>query len=75
MLSGRPPLGKSGPLVSRTGRIFSGRPPEDAKRHAERCTLAVRLFDGVDAGRVGLEPVPAEPTQRVSQLTHAVRKR
>ena len=35
----------------------------------------VRLFDGVDAGRVGLEPVPAEPTQRVSQLTHAVRKR
>jgi len=35
----------------------------------------VRLFEGVDAGRVALEPVRAEPTQRVTHLTYAVRKR
>jgi dihydrofolate reductase len=35
----------------------------------------IRLFDGVDAGRVALEPVRAEPTQRVSHLTYAVRDR
>ncbi len=35
----------------------------------------IRLFDGVDAGRVALEPVRAEPTQRVTHLTYAVRKR
>src|SRR3954454_4479846 len=29
----------------------------------------VRLFDGVDAGRVALEPVRAEATQRVTHLT------
>jgi dihydrofolate reductase len=34
-----------------------------------------RLFDGVDAGRFTLEPVRAEPTQRVTHLTYAVRKR
>jgi dihydrofolate reductase len=35
----------------------------------------VRLFDGVDAGRVALEPVRAEPTQRVAHLTYAVHGR
>ncbi|HEX4217248.1 MAG TPA: dihydrofolate reductase family protein, partial [Acidimicrobiales bacterium] len=35
----------------------------------------IRLFDGVDAGRVALEPVVAEPTQRVTHLTYAVRER
>jgi hypothetical protein len=35
----------------------------------------IRLFEGVDAGRVALEPVRAEPTQWVSHLTYAVRER
>jgi len=35
----------------------------------------VRLFEGVDAARVALEPVRAEPSQRVTHLTYAVRKR
>ena len=35
----------------------------------------LRLFEGVDAGRVALEPVRAEPTQRVTHLTYAVRQR
>jgi dihydrofolate reductase len=35
----------------------------------------VRLCEGVDAGRVALEPVRAEPTQRVTHLTYAVRQR
>ncbi len=35
----------------------------------------IRLFEGVDAARVALEPVRAEPTQRVTHLTYAVRER
>ena len=35
----------------------------------------IRLFAGVDAGRVALEPVRAEPTKRVTHLTYAVRER
>ena len=35
----------------------------------------IRLFDGVDAGRVALEQVRAEPTGRVTHLTYAVRPR
>jgi dihydrofolate reductase len=35
----------------------------------------MRLFEGVDAGRVALAPVRAEPTQRVTHLTYAVRER
>jgi dihydrofolate reductase len=35
----------------------------------------IRLFEGVDAARVVLEPVRAEPTQRVTHLTYAVRER
>jgi hypothetical protein len=35
----------------------------------------IRLFEGVDAGRVALEPVRAEPTERVTHLTYAVRER
>ena len=35
----------------------------------------IRLFEGVDAGRVALEPVRAETTQRVTHLTYAVRER
>src|SRR5471032_2914582 len=33
----------------------------------------IRLFGGVDAGRVALEQVRAEPTQRVTHLTYPVR--
>ncbi len=35
----------------------------------------IRLFEGVDAGRVALEPVSAEPSPRVTHLTYAVRER
>ena len=35
----------------------------------------IPLFEGVDAGRVALQPVRAEPTQRVTHLTYAVRQR
>ena len=35
----------------------------------------VRLFEGVDAGRVALEQVRAEPTQRVTHLTYTAVKR
>jgi len=35
----------------------------------------IRLFEGVDAGRIALEPVRAEPTQRATHLTYAVRQR
>jgi dihydrofolate reductase len=35
----------------------------------------IRLFEGVDASRVALESIRAEPTQRVTHLTYAVRKR
>ena len=35
----------------------------------------VRLFDGVDAARVGLDQVRVVPTQRATHLTYAVRMR
>jgi dihydrofolate reductase len=35
----------------------------------------IRLFDGVNGGRVALEPVRAEPSPRVTHLTYAVRER
>jgi dihydrofolate reductase len=35
----------------------------------------VRLFEGVDAGRIALDPVRAEPSPRVTHLTYAVRQR
>ncbi|MEO8179923.1 MAG: dihydrofolate reductase family protein, partial [Deltaproteobacteria bacterium] len=35
----------------------------------------IRLFEGVDASRVALELVRADPTQRVTHLTYAVRER
>jgi dihydrofolate reductase len=35
----------------------------------------IRLFEGVDAGRVALEPVRAEPSPRVTHLIYAVRRR
>jgi len=35
----------------------------------------IRLFDGVDAGRVALEQVHAESSDRVTHLTYAVRAR
>lgn len=35
----------------------------------------IRLFEGVDAGHVALEPVRAQPGQRVTHLTYAVRER
>ena len=35
----------------------------------------IRLFEGVDASRVALELVGAEPSPRVTHLTYAVRER
>jgi dihydrofolate reductase len=35
----------------------------------------IRLFEGVDPGRIALEPVREEPTQRVTHLTYTVRER
>ncbi len=35
----------------------------------------IRLFEDVDAGRVALEQVRAEPTHRVTHLTYAARER
>jgi dihydrofolate reductase len=35
----------------------------------------IRLFEGVDASRVALEPVRAEPSPRATHLTFAVRER
>jgi riboflavin biosynthesis pyrimidine reductase len=35
----------------------------------------IRPFEGVNASRVALEQVRAEPTQRVTHLTYGVRKR
>jgi dihydrofolate reductase len=35
----------------------------------------VRLFEGVDAGRVALDPVRSEHSPRVTHLTYAVRER
>jgi dihydrofolate reductase len=35
----------------------------------------IRLFEGVDAGTVALEPVRAEPTQWVTHLTYIAQKR
>jgi dihydrofolate reductase len=35
----------------------------------------IHLFEGVDAGRVALEPVRAEQAQRVTHLTYTVRER
>jgi dihydrofolate reductase len=35
----------------------------------------IRLFEGVDAGHMALEPLRAEPSQRVTHLTYAVRQR
>jgi dihydrofolate reductase len=35
----------------------------------------IRLFEGVDADRVALDPVRSEPSSRVTHLTYAVRDR
>jgi dihydrofolate reductase len=35
----------------------------------------IRLFEGVDADRLALEPIRAEPMPRVTHLTYAVRER
>ncbi len=35
----------------------------------------IRLFEGVDAGRVALEQVHVESSSRVTHLTYAVRER
>ncbi|WP_406047730.1 dihydrofolate reductase family protein [Kribbella sp. NBC_00889] len=39
------------------------------------CGSGIRLFEGVDVGRVALEPVRAEPSPRVTHLTYAIRER
>lgn len=41
----------------------------------EGFTTTSRAFEFRLAGRVALEPVRAEPTQRVTHLTYALRKR
>jgi dihydrofolate reductase len=35
----------------------------------------IRLFEGMDAGRVALEPARVEPTQRVTHPTYTVSER
>ena len=35
----------------------------------------IRLFEGVDASRIALEPVRSEPSSRVTHLTYAVHPR
>jgi dihydrofolate reductase len=35
----------------------------------------IRLFEGVDAGRVAVQPVRVEPSPRATHLTYAVRER
>ena len=35
----------------------------------------IRLFEGVDAGRVALEPIRAEPSPRATHLTYATHQR
>jgi hypothetical protein len=51
-------------------------PLGDVKSHlSELFGSGTRLFESVDAGRVALEPVRAEPTQRVTHLTYTVRER
>jgi dihydrofolate reductase len=35
----------------------------------------IRLFEAVDADRIALEPIGAEPTERVTHLSYAVRER
>src|SRR5438046_393150 len=55
-----------------------GRDNDIVRETFERTGASVmgkRMFEGVDAGRVALEPVRAEPTQRVTHLTYAVRER
>ena len=43
--------------------------------HPATPVSGIRLFEGVDAGRVALEPVRSEPAQRVTHLTYGVRER
>jgi dihydrofolate reductase len=35
----------------------------------------IRLFEAIDADRIALEPIGAEPTERVTHLSYAVRER
>jgi dihydrofolate reductase len=35
----------------------------------------IRLFEAIDADRIALEPIRAEPTERVTHLSYAVRER
>jgi dihydrofolate reductase len=35
----------------------------------------IRLFEGIDAGRIALDPIRVEPSPRVTHLTYAVRER
>jgi hypothetical protein len=41
----------------------------------EAYASGTRLFDGVDASRVALEPIRSESSSRVTHLTYAVRPR
>ncbi|WP_237540698.1 MULTISPECIES: metalloregulator ArsR/SmtB family transcription factor [unclassified Streptomyces] len=41
----------------------------------DRLDAGTRLFDGVDASRIALEPVRSEPSSRVTHLTYAVHPR
>ena len=35
----------------------------------------IRLFEAIDADRIALQPIGAEPTERVTHLSYAVRER
>ena len=62
----------------RTGASVMGKRMFDLGEQAwpeELFGSGIRLFEGVDAGRVALEPVRAETSPRVTHLTYAVRER
>jgi hypothetical protein len=60
-------------IRSRSSRFWAATSRWSTSRSA--ALNEIRLFDGVDAGRVALEPVRAEPSPRVTHLTYAVRER
>ena len=68
-------------VVDRVDRHRTGdevrvvRPSTLAEYPGELFGSGIRLFEGVNADRVALELVGAEPTQRVTHLTYAVRER
>lgn len=61
--------------VARRRVIAINQPGRESINQLARQHSGVRLFEGVDADRVALELVRAEPSPRVTHLTYAVLKR